>query len=410
MQLQTSIVKIGILTINIQKGNITDQEDLDALVLPTNPLLLREPGISAEIFKKCGSDNLEKALKKIKENEKQKRNQKNDQIGDKGIQNKQKEKQPLILDFTEFLAMQQQEEQEQNQEEIRFPFGYVDCLKSYNLKDGQKIQNLLFVVEPESFNEQLIIQSIKNIILKSNELGFKKVAIPILCIIDKNFEPKVWAFQYKKSFYDVQQQLKPNTELEIVIVCFNDDVLYGFQKTFQSSEFVKTTNQYITDVQNVEVIINPVNQNNPHFGASGDIIQKAGSALEQDIKTQVKKGKRWVLSKSFRLEENNIKYVLTYIGPIDKRMSRAEKLQYFFQKILQICNDQLQVESICIPLLAIPQAIFYQNETQNFVLNRIAISLKDAILEFEKQNKKHKYIMISIQNDQMREFCIQLFS
>ncbi|CAD8143231.1 unnamed protein product [Paramecium pentaurelia] len=408
MQLSTSISKISNINVNIQSGNITEQQDVDAIVLPTNPLLFKEPGVSAEIFQKCGQDKLEKALKKLKEKEKLKRKQENGQIEQPGLFNNKKEKQ-LILDFSQFLAMKQQEEQEEEIVDIRFNIGYVDCVKSYKLKIERQIKNILIVVEPENFNEQLIVQSIKNIIIKSNELGFKKVAVPILCQFDDNFEPKVWAFQYKKAFFDVQQQLQLKNQIEIIIPCHTEEILYGFQKTFQSSEYVKATNIYITDISNVEVLVNPVNQNNPYFGASGKIIEKAGSALEQDIRQQVVRGNKWILSKSFRLQEQNIKYILTFIGPVQQRKTRADKLQYFFQKILQICNDQLKVESICIPLLAIPQAIFEQKENQNFLLNRIPLALKDAILEFEKQKKKHKQILISIQDDQLREFCIQLF-
>ncbi|CAK62103.1 unnamed protein product (macronuclear) [Paramecium tetraurelia] len=416
MQLSTSLSKIGNISVNIQQGNITEYENLDAIILPTNPLLLREPGVSGEIFKKCGQEKLEKALKKLKEKEKAKRRQASGLDEQPVLFNKVKEKQ-LILDFSQFLVMKQQEEKEEEMTDIRFDVSYVDHIKSYNLQNEQQVKNLLFVIEPEKFNEYLMIQSIKNMyfyklhfrVIKSYQLNYKKVAIPILCQFFDNFEPKVWAFQYKKAFIDVQEQLKLDYQLEIIVVCHNEDILYGFQKTFQSSEYVKATNIYITDVQDVEVLVNPVNQNNPYFGASGKIIEKAGHALEQDIREQITKGNRWVLSKSFKLQEQKIKYILTFIGPVQQRKTRAEKLQYFFQKILQICNEQLKVESICIPLLAIPQAIFEQKENQNFLLNRIALSLKDAILEFEKEKKKHKYIWISIQDDQLREFCVQLF-
>ncbi|CAD8212353.1 unnamed protein product [Paramecium octaurelia] len=408
MQLSTTIAKIGNINVNIQLGNITQYQNLDAIILPTNPLLFREPGVSGEIFKKCGQEKLEKAFKKLKEREKAKRMQESGQKEQAVLLNKVKEKQ-LILDFSQFLEMKQQEEKDQELADIRFDIGYVDRMKSYNLLNEQQVKNLLFVIEPEKFNEYLMIQSIKNIVIKSYQLNYRKVAIPILCQIFDNFEPKVWAFQYKKAFIDVQEQFKLGYEIQIIVVCHNEDVLYGFQKTFQSQEYVKTTNIYITDVRDVEVLVNPVNQNNPYFGASGKIIEKAGYALEQDIREQIAKGNRWVLSKSFKLQEQKIKYILTFIGPVQQRKTRAEKLQYFFQKILQICNEQLKVESICIPLLAIPQAIFEQKENQNFLLNRIALSLKDAILEFENQKKKHKIIQISIQDEQLREFCVQLF-
>jgi hypothetical protein len=36
---------------------------------------------------------------------------------------------------------------------------------------------------------------------------------------------------------------------------------------------------------NSDIVINPINQNDPKFGVSGKILEKAGSNLELDIKS-----------------------------------------------------------------------------------------------------------------------------